>query len=185
MLWEQQWRWESRSLLPLARFAIFVFDLQKCGAHVNAAMCMFHLTFWSYYQLLARSILVCLNRWVVLYFLQTRPAALAALETVGLTGKGGVLSHTSPGVFLQVKNRVMWSIYVYPSWNLTDHIVWPNWCSKHSCKLNVNLEWYSCVAVSWMARHCNPYKRMWFFSHKKPWLMIHGGVELFVICAIT
>jgi hypothetical protein len=104
--------------------------------------------------------------------LQTRPAALAALETVGLTGKGGVLSHTSPGVFLQVKNRVMWSIYVYPSWNLTDHIVWPNWCSKHSCKLNVNLEWYSCVAVSWMARHCNPYKRMWFFSHKKPWVVI-------------
>jgi hydroxymethylpyrimidine pyrophosphatase-like HAD family hydrolase len=32
---------------------------------------------------------------------KTRPAALAALETVGLTGEGGALSHTSPGVFLQ------------------------------------------------------------------------------------
>jgi hypothetical protein len=32
---------------------------------------------------------------------KTRPAALAALETVGLTGRGGALSHTSPGVFLQ------------------------------------------------------------------------------------
>jgi Cof subfamily protein (haloacid dehalogenase superfamily) len=32
---------------------------------------------------------------------QTRPAALAVLETVGLAGEGGVLSDSTPGVFLQ------------------------------------------------------------------------------------
>lgn len=36
--------------------------------------------------------------------LQTRPAALAALETVGLAGGGGALSLSTPGVFVQVQS---------------------------------------------------------------------------------
>jgi hypothetical protein len=38
-----------------------------------------------------------------MYYIQTRPAAMAALDPMGLAGEGGVVSETTPGVFIQVK----------------------------------------------------------------------------------
>ncbi len=97
--------------MPLARFALFVYlgtTKFLCSFCDNMQICS--LQFFSFCKLVWLGWLCVFREVGPCIFLQTRPAALAALETVGLTGRGGALSHTSPGVFLQVRSDLYLSV---------------------------------------------------------------------------
>ena len=41
-------------------------------------------------------------------YVQTRPAAMAALDPMGLAGQGGVVSESTPGIFIQVNKVILY-----------------------------------------------------------------------------